>query len=35
MVKSDLRMLAIYMFFNGTGICGGETMCMQGIDEVS
>ena len=25
-VKSALRMLALYMYFNGTGIWGGETM---------
>ena len=31
-VKSALRMLALYMYFNGTGIWGGETMCMEGID---
>ena len=27
-----LGMLAIYMRFNGTGIWGGETMCVQGIE---
>ena len=32
MVKSDLRMLALYMYFNGFGIWGGETMCMAGND---
>ena len=33
MVRSALRMLlALYMCFNGTGIWGGETMCMEGID---
>ena len=32
MVKSALRMLALYMCFNGTGIWGGETMCMENID---
>ena len=31
-VKSALRMLALYMCLNGTGIWGGETMCMEGID---
>ena len=25
-VKSDVRMLALYMYFNGTGIRGGETL---------
>ena len=25
-------MLTLYMYFNGTGIWGGETMCMEGID---
>ena len=25
-VKSALRMLALYMYFNGTGIWGGETL---------
>ena len=25
---SALRMLALYMCFNGTGIWGGETMCV-------
>ena len=30
-VKSALRMLALYMYFNGTGIWGAETMCMEGI----
>ena len=28
MVKSALRMLALYMCFNGTGIQGGETTCI-------
>ena len=32
MVKSALRMLALYTCFNGTGIQGGETMCREGID---
>ena len=26
MVNWALRMLALYMCFNGTGICGGETI---------
>ena len=28
MVKSDLRMLALYMYFNWTGIWGGETLSL-------
>ena len=32
MVSSALRMLALYMCFNGTGIWGGETMCIKGGD---
>ena len=31
-VISALGMLALYMRFNGTGIRGGETMCLWGID---
>ena len=27
-VISALGMLALYMRFNGTGICGGETLCI-------
>ena len=30
MVKSALRMLALYMYFNGTGIWGGETLWLLG-----
>ena len=28
-VESALGMLALYMYFNGTGIWGGENMCMD------
>ena len=31
MVNSGLRMLALYMCVNGTGIWGGETMCINGV----
>ena len=31
MVISALRMSALYMRFNRT-FCGGETMCVQGIE---
>ena len=30
MVNSALRILALHMCFNGTGIWGGETMCIKG-----
>ena len=32
MVNSALTMLALYMCFIGTGIRGGETMCVKGSD---
>ena len=34
MVISALRMLALYMRFNVTGISGGETMVMDAIKAV-
>ena len=35
MVKSDFRILALYIYFNGTGISwGGETLCMGTVGVV-
>ena len=34
-VISALGMLALYMCFNGTGIWGGETMCVGPIGHLS
>ena len=33
MVNLATRMLALYMCFNGTGIWGGETMCVKGSSD--
>ena len=35
MVKSDLILLALYMYFNGTGIWGGETIFIVQIEHIS